>query len=261
MMNYISIKNLNFSYGKRKIFNNINIDIKKGSFVAVTSPNSSGKTTLLKIMYASIDTCADILIENKPLTKKRIEEYKNDITLFVPYIRFYSSTILDELLISAKKENINDIEKLLKEFNLYKYINESPLKLSYIDCQKLNLIKAILNNSKLLLIDDIFSYFDKYSKIEFIGFLKKYQIDMNMTIVYATCNLDDIIFCDKVIMINKGELLYDGSVDKIYSDEKILKESKINIPMLNQLIDKLKLYDLINNDTCTIDEVVDEICR
>ena len=141
------------------------------------------------------------------------------------------------------------------------YINESPLKLNYVQCQKLNLIKAILNESEILLIDNIFSGFDKYSKIEFISLIKKYQLDKNITVIYATVDLDDIVFCDKIIIINDSKILYDGSLDKVYMNEKILKTSRVNISMFNELIVKLKLYGIINDKICTIDEVVDEICK
>ena len=54
--------------------------------------------------------------------------------------------------------------------------------------------------------------------------------------------------------------MYDGSVDKIYLNEKIVKKSKLNIPLENELLEKLKLYDVIDKITYTIEEVVDKIC-
>ena len=112
-----------------------------------------------------------------------------------------------------------------------------------------------------MLLDNIFSYFDKYSKIEFIGLIKKYQIEKKITVIYTTSNLEDIIFCDKVVIINDGKVSYQGLLDKIYSNENILKSSGVNIPIFNELIDKLKLYGIIDDKVCTIDEVVDEICK
>ncbi|MBO5183542.1 MAG: energy-coupling factor ABC transporter ATP-binding protein [Bacilli bacterium] len=263
-MSYISIKNLNFGYDKKRIFNDININIEKGSLVALTSSNSSGKTSLLNIIYGNIITERTIFINNVELNQNNVENFQRKVTFFTPCIKFYSKTVLDELLLELGADNIinkNKIKKILQEFNMIKYIDKSPLCLSYIETQKLNLVKAILKKSEILLIDNIFSYFDKYSKIEFIGLIKKYQIDNGLTVVYATNDLNDIVFCDKVIMINSAHVLYDGPVDKIYLNEKLLKESKINIPVLNELMDKLKLYDIINENVCTINEMVDEICK
>ena len=126
--------------------------------------------------------------------------------------------------------------------------------------QKLNLIKALLNKSEIILIDNIFSYFDNYSKIEYMGLLKKYQIDKGKTIIFTTNNLEDALFSDKIIVIDK-EVLYDGPIDKIYLNEDIIKKSKLNIPLEHELLEKLKLYDVIDKVTYTIEEVVDEICK
>lgn len=257
-MGYIHIENLNFGYDK-KLFDNINIDIKKGDFVAVMTANSKGKTTILNILSGNIQTNSKILIDKKEMNNINAETIRKKITYFSPYQRFYSKTILDELLIDFK--NMDKIKTILKEFNMLEYINESPLKLNYIQCQKLNLIKSILNESEILLIDNIFSYFDRYSKIEFMGLIKKYQIDKKITVIYTTSDLDDIIFCDKVIIINDGKVSYQGSVDKVYLNEQVLKKSRVNISTFNELTDKLKLYGIIDDKVCTIDEVVSEICK
>lgn len=257
-MGYIHIENLNFGYDK-KLFDNINIDVKKGDFVAVMTANSKGKTTFLNLLSGNIQTNSKILIDKKEMNNLNIETIRKKITYFSPYQRFYSKTILDELLIDFK--NIDKIKIILKEFNMLEYINESPLKLNYVQCQKLNLIKSILNESEILLIDNIFSYFDRYSKVEFIGLIKKYQIDNKITVIYTTSDLDDIIFCDKVIIINDAKVSYQGSVDKVYLNEQVLKKSRVNISSFNELTDKLKLYGIIDDKVCTIDEVVSEICK
>ena len=79
-------------------------------------------------------------------------------------------------------------------------------------------------------------------------------------IIFTTNNLEDAIFSDKIIIIDK-EILYDGSIDKIYLDEKLIKKSKLNIPLENELLEKLKLYNVIDKITYTVEEVVDEICK
>lgn len=258
-MSYISFKNLNFSYDDKMIFNGINIVIKKGSLTGILSGNSSGKSTLLKIINGSIKV-DNVFIDEEKVCKKNADKLNKNIMLFDVYPEFYCKTIHDELLLESNN-SVSKIKKLLKEFNMLDKINESPLNLSYLDMQKLNFIKALLRGSTIFLMDDILSYFDKYSKIEFIGLIKKYQCDNKITVIFTSSNLDDIIFCDDIIILSDGSILYNGPLEKIYLNEKLLKTSKINIPVFNELIDKLKLYDIVNDKIFTIDEVVDEICR
>ena len=252
-MNYISIKNLNVTFDKNKLFKDVSFNIKKSSLVALTTPSSKGKTTMLNIINGNIITDS-VFIDNKPINEKN----KSKITLINAGVNFYCKTVLEELYLVTN--NIIRIKKYLKDFKLLSYINESPYKLTYIQMQKLNLIKALLNKSEIILIDNIFSYFDNYSKIEYMGLLKKYQIDKGKTIIFTTTNLEDALFSDKIIVIDK-EILYDGPIDKIYLNENIIKKSKLNIPLEHELLEKLKLYDVIDKVTYTIEEVVDEICK
>ena len=252
-MSYISIKNLNITFDKNKLFKDISFEINKESLIAITTPSSKGKTTMLNIINGNITTDS-ILINDKPINDK----LKSKISLIQTSVNFYSKTVLEEL--SLVTNNYIRIKKYLKDFKLLEYIKESPYKLTYVQMQKLNLIKALLNKSEIILIDNIFSYFDNYSKIEFMGLLKKYQLDKGKTIIFTTNNLEDAIFSDKIIVIDK-EVLYDGPIDKIYLNENIIKKSKLNIPLENELLEKLKLYNVIDKITYTIDEVVDEICK
>ncbi|MBQ9023951.1 MAG: ATP-binding cassette domain-containing protein [Bacilli bacterium] len=252
-MCYISVKNLSITFNKNKLFKDVSFNINKSSLVALTTPSSKGKTTLLNIINGNIP-CDNILINNKTISDKT----KTKITLITANVNYYSKTVLEELTLISN--NILKIKKYLKEFKLIDYINMSPYELNYIQMQKLNLIKALLNKSEIILIDNIFCYFDKYSKLEYIGLLKKYQIDKGKTIIFTTTNLEDAIFSDKIIIIDK-EVLYDGSIEKIYLNDQIIKKSKLNIPLENELLEKLKLYDVIDKVTYTIEEVVDEICK
>ena len=247
-MSYISVKNLNVFFNKNRLFKDISFDIQESSLTAITTPSSKGKTTLLNIINGSIKT-ESLYIDRK---------IKGKISLISANVNFYSKTVLEELLLITN--NLIRIKKYLRDFKLLNYINESPYKLNYVQMQKLNLIKSLLSKKEVILLDNIFSYFDKYSKIEFIGLLRKYQYKKNITIIYTTSNLEDAIFSDKIIIIDK-QVLYDGNVDKIYLNEKILKKSKLNIPLENELLEKLKLYDVIDKVTYSIEEVVNEICK
>lgn len=252
-MSYISIKNLNISFNNNKLFKNVSFEINKASLTALTTPSSKGKTTILNIINGNIPV-DNLLINDNPINEK----IKSKITMIDSNINFYSKTVLQEL--SLVSNNPIKIKKYLKDFKLISYINESPYKLSYVQMQKLKLIKALLNKSEIILIDNILSYFDNYSKIEYIGLLKKYQLDKRKTIIFTTNNLEDAIFSDKIIIIDK-EVLYDGSVDNIYLNDKIIKKSQLNIPLENELLEKLKLYDVIDKITYTVEEVVDKICK
>ena len=253
-MSYICIKNLSVIFDRTKLFNNISLNIEKGSLIAITTPSSKGKTTFLNLINGNIKS-ENIFINGKLIDDK----IKSKITFISnEAYNLYSKSVLEELLLVTN--NLNKIKKYLKEFNIINCINKSPQDLSFVDVVKLDFIKALLNKSEIILFDDIFSYIDKYDKIELLGLIKKYQYENNITIIYSTTNIEDTMFCDKLIIIDKDLLFYD-CVEKMYIDEKILKKSKINLSLEQDLIEKLKLYNIIDNTDYTVEDVVDKICK
>ena len=253
-MSYICIKNLSVIFGKSKLFNNISLEIEKGTFTIVSTPSSKGKTTFLNLICGNIKS-ENVFIDNNFIDYK----IKSKISLITSNsYNFYSKTVIEELMLVTN--NVNRIKKYLKDFNLMDIINESPLELDYVTIKKLDFIKALLNKSEIILFDNIFSYFDKFEKIEFMGYIKKYQFEKNKTFICTTSTLEDAIFCDKLIIIDK-EVLFDSDFDNIYNNEEALNKSKINISLERELIEKLKLYNLIDNENYTLEEVVDEICK
>lgn len=263
-MNLINVSNLTYYFGKRKIFDNININISNGMFVTIAGSNSSGKTTLLKIFSGNLMTENLIEIDNTLINSENKEIIDKKVCLFSINNKYYSKTVLDELLIDVgdyNYQNVNKIKSYLQEFGLINYINESPQVLNYIERQKITLIKALLKESKVLLLDNIFCYFDKYSKIEFITLLKKYQSTYNFSIILTINNLEDSIFSDRLIIIDRGIILLDGEPENIFKEEKLLKLVGLNVPINYELYSKLKLYDLIKGSSFNIDDMVDELCK
>ena len=251
-MNYVNIENLSFSYDDKKIFSNVNMQIRKGDFISILSSNSSGKTTFLRLIKGLLNYNGTITVDNK-----EISIIKENICLLTPFTESYSKTILDELLLITN--DIVKIKKILKDFDLYDEVNKSTQSLSYFDNQKLNIIKCILKNPKLILIDSIFSFLNKHEKLKIFSMIKKYQLELNLTIIFTTVNLEDILFSDSVYIINNKKISLISMEDLFTS--KIIKDNHINIPVFYELKDKLKLYNLISDNVSIIDEMVDEICR
>lgn len=263
-MNLIEIYNLTYSFFKKKIFSNISINIKPGTFVTIAGNNSSGKTTLIKLLSGRLMTNDVISIDGVFINNQNKEIIDKKVCIFSYENKYFSKTVFNELIFEIKSNNYDDVSKvkqLLHEFNMIDYIYESPQTLNYIQRQKLSLIKAILKESKVLLLDNIFCHFDRYSKIEFIGLLKKYQSIYNFTIILTTNTLEDSIFSDRLIVINDGGILIDGSPENIFKEEKLLKRIGLNIPMNYDLCNKLSLYGLIAEKSFNIDDMVEEICK
>ena len=162
-MNILEVYNLNFSYDDKVIFNNINLKIKEGSFVNLYGRNSSGKTTLLKLLSGSIITDAEIKVDKIKINKFNMDTINNKTSFISSNNKFFSKTVLDEILLEKNEISDADISmarKLLDDFNLSDIESISPQDLSYAENQIVGVIKFMIKKPKVLFIDNAFSRFD-----------------------------------------------------------------------------------------------------
>lgn len=251
-MNILEIENLNFSYSKEVIFKNLNLKIKKDSFNFLSGKNSCGKTTLFKII-SGLEPCNKIKYENKYAD---IDKLKYNISYVNNICVFYGKTVKDELNLLFEEDNVGLIKKTLKFFDLEDIINKAPFSLPYLTQIKLNIIKGLITNKKVLLLDNIFSSFSKNETKSFLDILKKYTKKNNITVIVSSNDTENIFEFENIILINEKRVIFNDN----YIDEAVFSSLGINLPFAIELSDKLSLYGLIKEDNYNIEELVDKIC-
>lgn len=262
-MNILEVYNLNFSYDNKTIFNNLNLKIKEGSFVNVYGRNSSGKSTLLKLLSGSIITESDIKVDKVKINKFNMDVINNKISFISSNNKLFSKTVLDELLL--EKNDITDMDismakKLLDDFNLSGIENISPLDLSYAENEIVQVIKFMIKKPRVLFIDNAFSRFDFDKKTEILLFIKKYALKNKITVIYASNNLEDIYLFDRVIVLKNQEIYLDTDPKTILNDDSILNVTK-KLPFIEELSRKLMMYNLISKKYTNIDELVEDLLK
>ncbi len=263
-MSFLEIKNLSFKYDNKKIFDKLSLSIDENTFVSISGKNGCGKTTLVKLLSGSLNSNGSINIDGKFLNFDNKEWLNKTVTVFSKDNLYLSKTVFEELLINYEKDDnysINKIKKYLKELDLYNYMNEPILNLNFYDKQKVTLIKALLNESKLLILDNIFCYFDKYSKLEFMSLLKKYQIKNKFIIISMINDLEDSLYSDRLVLIGDNNIMIDNVPDYVLLDESILKKVNLKVPTNYELNNKLKLYGLYGGNSLDIDDMVMNLCK
>ena len=262
-MSILEVYNLNFSYDDKVIFNNINLKIEEGSLVNIYGRNSSGKTTLLKLLSGSIITDSDIKIDKVKINKFNMDVINNKIAFISSNNKLFSKTVLDEILL--EKNDITDVDvsmarKLLDDFNLSSIEEISPLDLSYAENQIVQIIKFMIKKPKVLFIDNAFSRFDYDKKKEILEFIKKYALNNKITVVYASNNLDDIYLFDRVIVLKNKEMYIDTDPKTLLSDDRILDVTK-RLPFIEELSRKLIMYNLVSKKYDSLYELAEDLLK
>ena len=161
-------------------------------------------------------TSGKIKIFNLDLKKNR-EEILSKVNFSSPYVALPGNLKVDENLLTfgrlyGIKDLKNRINELTKFFGIHSLLSRMTSTLSTGQLTRLNLSKALLNKPELLLLDEPTASLDPVIADKTIKMLKKIQKESNVTILYTSHNMKEVEeICDRVIFINKGKIIDDGS--------------------------------------------------
>lgn len=216
-----------------KVLEDINFKIKKGEMIGIVGESGSGKSTLARqIIRLEKPTSGQVLLNNKDITNIKGKELKNiykdmqmvfqdPIGSFDPRLTIGKS--IDELLKNNKvPKNIRKekIIELLKLVGLDKqYIDKYPRELSGGQCQRAAIAKAISCEPKILICDEVTSALDVSVQGQVISLLKELKEKKNMTYIFICHDLALVeLLCDKVIVLNKGNIVESGDAKEIINN-------------------------------------------
>ena len=219
----IEIKNVSKSYIKnKKSVDNLNLQIKDGEIFGFLGPNGAGKTTTIKMITGilSIDE-GDVVIDGKSITKNPIGAKKNfgfvpdnpDMFLKLKGIEYLN--FLADIYQISEEERKEKIETFSKKFNIYENLNERIQSYSHGMRQKIIVIGALLHNPKNLILDEPMTGLDPKSSHDLKQLLKEHTKKGN-TVFFSTHVLEVAEkLCDRIGIINKGELIFVGTYEEM----------------------------------------------
>ena len=268
-MNILEIKNLTFRYKDNFIFDNFNLSVERGSWVTIAGPNGSGKTTLVKLIAGLEKSYNDIKIFEKPLNKKNMFKIRKDIGFCfdVPDNFFACETVEDELAFSLEnmgilpksiKIKIKEISSMLKIENLLK---SNPYDLSGGEKQKVALACALMLEPNILVLDESLMMIDINERKQILKLLKSYNKDKKVTIISFTHNLDEAIYSDRLIVLNNGKIVVDGSFPDVFAEERVMRKIGLEVPFGVELSQKLRVYNLLDSIELDLERLVSKIWK
>lgn len=239
-MQAIEIKNMSFSYGNTKVFEQFNLNISAGKFISILGKNGSGKTTLVNILAGRLRYSGDILFFGK-------KYFKGLVAIFDDLDEYESDEKVLDLL-----GGFDDIALEL-EFN---DVLDSEFNSLNLEKKKLVILgRALTLNSKILVIDNLFEGMNRNLKARIIKKLKK----KSMTIINFSNDIEEALFADMVVIIGGGKVLLKGSKRKVFENVEFFEKNDLGRPFIVNLSDKLKFYDLIDKVYFDEKKLVDDL--
>lgn len=222
----ISLKDVSFRYGTRKlILKKINMEIKSGERIALVGESGCGKTTLVKLLlnFYSIEK-GQILIDGNNILDIKKEALRERIA-YVPQETFlFSGTILENLAMGLENEDMEEIVEAAKMARAHEFINELPLRynthleenganLSGGQRQRLAITRAILKKPDILILDEATSNLDSITESAIENTINKFS--KGMTTIIIAHRLSTIKRCDRIYVMDKGEIIEQGSHEEL----------------------------------------------
>ena len=230
MKNLVEVKNIKKNYGKNEAVKGISFNIKEDEILGLLGPNGSGKTTTIGMLLGLLKpTSGEILINGQKLEGNRIEILEQ-INFISPYIELPKKlTVKQNLTVYGKLYKVNNIneriEFLSEKLRLEGLLNSITGELSSGQKNRVSLAKALINEPKVLLLDEPTASLDPEVGDFVRSFLEDYKKEKKISILLASHNMNEVTrLCKSILMMKDGII-----IDKGNPEELINKHGRKNL--------------------------------
>ena len=221
----ITLEHISKSYDGQMILDDLSLSIYENSFVTLLGPSGCGKTTTLRIIggFEKPDQ-GRVIFDGKDITD--LSPNKRQLnTVFQKYALFTHMTIADNIAFGLKIKNKSDsyikdkIKYALKLVNLEGFENRMPDSLSGGQQQRIAIARAIVNEPKVLLLDEPLGALDLKMRQDMQYELKRLKEELGITFIYVTHDQEEALtMSDHIVVMNQGYIQQEGSPETIYNE-------------------------------------------
>ena len=213
----LEIINLEKTYKDKKAVNNISFKVNQNEIIGILGPNGCGKTTTIGMILGLLKPSkGKILINGIEIEKRRVE-LLDKLNFISPYIELPKKlTVKQNLIVYGKLYNVKKlnekIDYLSDKLKLNEMLNKITGELSSGQKNRVSLAKSIINDPKVLLLDEPTASLDPETGDYVRSFLEEYQKEKKASIVLASHNMSEVgRLCSSVLMMNNGSIIDYGS--------------------------------------------------
>ena len=230
MKTLVEVKELKKNYGSKEAVKSISFKISENEILGLLGPNGSGKTTTIAMMLGLLKpTSGEILIEGKKIEEDRIKILEK-INFISPYIELPKKlTVKQNLTVFGKLykiEKLNErIDYLTSKLRLSDILNRITGELSSGQKNRASLAKSLINDPKVLLLDEPTASLDPEIGDFIRSFLEEYKKEKKISILLASHNMNEVQrLCKSILMMKDGKIIDSG-----YPENLIQKHGRQNL--------------------------------
>lgn len=274
----IKTENLTYSYSSsedkviKNVFENLNIEIKKGSFTAILGHNGCGKSTLAKHFNAILLPTGGKVYVSGMDTKNEdlLFEIRKDAGMVFqnPDNQIVAAIVEDEVAFAPENLGIEAgeirkrVDECLKTVGMSEFSGASTAGLSGGQKQRVAIASILAMEPECIILDEPTAMLDPRGRKEVISTIKKLNENKNITVILITHYMDEAVKADRVIVMNKGDVMMDGEPKEVFSHAEELKSYGLDVPQVTELTHNLiEMGYEIPSDIISIDECADVLIK
>ena len=279
---FIHAQNLCFSYtdeeGREEnpALQNFSVDICRGEYVAVLGHNGSGKSTFAKLMnYILEPTSGTLTVNGLDLSRKDLSDeeildlrknvgmvFQNPDNQLVATIVEQDVAFGPENLGVPREELRNRVDSALETVGMTAYAKHEPHRLSGGQKQRVAIAGILAMMPQCVVFDESTAMLDPGGRREVLDTIRKLNREQGMTVLNITHYMNEAAEADRIIVINDGKLLLDGTPDEIFAKRDVLTEVGLEVPQCAELIHALRAAGIpIDGNTISSPEACAELLQ
>lgn len=226
----------------------VSISAQKGEWVALVGHNGSGKSTIAKLLNGLLFPEEGLIkIGHFVLSEKNIWEIRRQVGMVFqnPDNQFVGATVQDDVAFGLENHGVphdtmvERVESALNEVGMQSYALHEPARLSGGQKQRVAIAGVLALQPDVIILDEATSMLDPRGRAEVMETIRIMREQEDITVISITHDLDEVLFADRVIVMNKGEVHSEGTPQEIFQQADAMREIGLGVPFIIELQEKL----------------------
>ncbi len=277
MEKIITIEDLTFEYTKgdgkevKKALNGVSLEIDEGSFTAIIGKNGSGKSTLAKNLNGLlVPTSGTVFVDGYDTRDDdTIWEIRQRAGMVFqnPDNQLVSSIVEDDVAFGPENLGVDPaeirrrVDKALEDVNMGQYRQKAPHLLSGGQKQRIAIAGVVAMRPKIIIFDEPTAMLDPKGRKDIMRIIDELHRE-GITVILITHFMEEVVNADRVIIMNGGKILLDGTPQEVFSQADVIKSANLEVPLTVELGERLRAEGLdIPKDIIDEEEMVEAICQ